>query len=159
MTMPGAPCLYYGDEIGMTGAQDPFCRAAFPWQDQSQWDVDLLAFYRQAIALRQRYPILRAGTFQSLYAGGGVYAFGRVLERQCAVVVFNTQTRPITLDLHTADFPCQGRIFEAVWNGGHYEVQQGMLRGLTIPAREAAIFLSEDSGSAPMPSGPDGNRP
>jgi neopullulanase len=159
MTMPGAPCLYYGDEIGMTGAQDPFCRAAFPWQDQSQWDVDLLAFYRHAIALRQRYPIFRTGTFKSLYAGGGVYAFSRVLERQCAVVVFNTRTRPITLDLHTADLPCQGRRFEAVWHGGRYEVQQGMLGGLTIPAREAAIFLSEDSGSTPMPSGVDGNRP
>jgi cyclomaltodextrinase len=42
MTMPGAPCIYYGDEIGMSAAQDPFCRAAFPWQDQGQWDHELL---------------------------------------------------------------------------------------------------------------------
>jgi cyclomaltodextrinase / maltogenic alpha-amylase / neopullulanase len=159
MTMPGAPCLYYGDEIGLTGAQDPFCRAALPWHTQSQWDLDLLAFYRHAIALRQRYPVFRTGTFHSLYARGGVYAFGRVLEQQCAVVMFNTQTRAITLDVPTADVPCQGRIFEEVWNGQHSEVHEGMLRGVTIPARDAAIFLSAEGGSAPMPSGLAGNGP
>ena len=50
MTMPGAPCIYYGDEIGMSTAKDPFCRAAFPWQDQGQWDHDLMAFYCRATA-------------------------------------------------------------------------------------------------------------
>ena len=34
MTMPGAPCIYYGDEIGMSGGHDPDCRGAFPWQDE-----------------------------------------------------------------------------------------------------------------------------
>jgi neopullulanase len=159
MTMPGAPCIYYGDEIGMTSAQDPFCRAAFPWQNQGQWDLDLLAFYRRAIALRQRYPILRTGTFRSLAAQGGVYAFGRVLERQCAVVIFNTQPTAVTLDLHTADLPCQGQRFEGVWNGGGYEVHHAMLRGVTIPARDAAVFLSEDDGSAAMQSSLGDHRP
>ena len=35
MTMPGAPCLYYGTEIGMDGGPDPDCRRAFPWDPQS----------------------------------------------------------------------------------------------------------------------------
>ena len=82
MTMPGAPCIYYGDEIGMSAAKDPFCRAAFPWQDQGQWDHDLLAFYCRATALRHRYPALRTGTFQRLHASGGVYAFARTLPQQ-----------------------------------------------------------------------------
>ncbi len=42
MTMPGAPCIYYGDEIGLAGEMDPDCRAAFPW-DESRWDRELLA--------------------------------------------------------------------------------------------------------------------
>jgi hypothetical protein len=71
------------------------------------------------------------------------------------VVMFNTQTRVITIDLPTADLPCLGRIFKGVWNGKRSEVHQGMLRGLTIPARDAAIFLSEDGGSSPMPNGLD----
>jgi cyclomaltodextrinase / maltogenic alpha-amylase / neopullulanase len=148
MTMPGAPCIYYGDELGMTGAQDPFCRAAYPWHDRAQWDLDLLAFYRRAIALRHRYPALRTGTFQRLYASGGVYAFARTLERQCAVMIFNTQTRAMALDLSMADLTHHGQLFEEVWNGGRYKVIQRKLHGLTVPAREALILLNDGSKEA-----------
>ena len=61
MTMPGAPCIYYGDEIGMTGANDPFSRGAFPWHDTTQWNQDLLDFFRRAIALRNQHAVLRTG--------------------------------------------------------------------------------------------------
>lgn len=87
--------------LSFFGAQDPFCRAAFPWNDAQQWDRDLLAGYRRAIALRHSYSALRTGTFQRLYARGGVYAFSRCLHRQCAVVIFNTQPRAITVDVQT----------------------------------------------------------
>jgi cyclomaltodextrinase / maltogenic alpha-amylase / neopullulanase len=99
MTMPGAPCLYYGDEIGLSSGPAPYCRAAFPWQAPQARDRELLAFYRQALALRHRYPVLRTGTFQTLSARGAVYAFGRTLPTQAAVVVFNVGTAPVTLDL------------------------------------------------------------
>src|SRR5919108_2184781 len=98
MTMPGAPCIYYGDEIGMSAGKDPFCRAAFPWQDPGQWDHDLLAFYRRAIALRHHTPALRTGTFHRLCASRGVYAFARTLPQQCAVVIANAQMRAATMD-------------------------------------------------------------
>jgi glycosidase len=54
-------------------------RAAFPWQDPSQWDHDLLAFYRRAIALRHHTPALRTGAFQRLHAEGGIDVFARTL--------------------------------------------------------------------------------
>jgi cyclomaltodextrinase / maltogenic alpha-amylase / neopullulanase len=147
MTMPGAPCIYYGDEIGMTSAQDPYCRAAFPWHDRGQWDLDLLAFYQQAIALRHRYPALRTGAFQRLYASSGVYAFARTLQRQYAVVIFNTLARPMTVDINMADLMRQGQRFEGVWNNGRYEVIQQKLHGVTVPARDALILVSDDGGS------------
>ena len=46
MTIPGAPCIYYGDEVGLSSPGDPCCRAAFPWHAEATWDTDLLAFYR-----------------------------------------------------------------------------------------------------------------
>jgi cyclomaltodextrinase / maltogenic alpha-amylase / neopullulanase len=147
MTMPGAPCIYYGDDIGMSSAQDPFCRAAFPWHDARQWDLDLLAFYRRVMALRHRYPVLRTGAFQRLHASGGVYAFGRRLPGQCAVVIFNADTRAITLDVNTADLTREGRIFEGVWNGGRYAVSLCKLQGVTVPARDAVILIGEDDGT------------
>jgi neopullulanase len=145
MTMPGAPCLYYGDEIGMSAAQDPFCRAAFPWHDERQWDLDLLAFYRRAIALRQRYPALRTGTFRPLYAKMGVYAFARIHERQWAVVILNTQATEVTIHLEMTESGHEGQVFEGVWNSGRYVVSQQAIRQVTVPARDALILISSET--------------
>ncbi len=81
MTMPGAPCIYYGDEIGLSAGDDPLCREAFPWDDLAAWDTELLAYFRQATALRHRYPALRTGSFEVIYTKDQVYAYRRVLGR------------------------------------------------------------------------------
>ncbi|HHS50705.1 MAG TPA: hypothetical protein ENN07_06265, partial [candidate division Zixibacteria bacterium] len=63
---PGAPCIYYGDEIGMTGGADPDCRKAFPWHEQDTWDTELLSTVRYISSLRERNSCLRHGTFRPL---------------------------------------------------------------------------------------------
>jgi neopullulanase len=92
MTLPGAPCIYYGDEVGLSAAGDPYCRGAFPWHDHESWDLDLLAHYREAIALRNQQPVLRVGEFRTLFAADKVYAFRRELDGKHAIVVFNAAT-------------------------------------------------------------------
>ena len=79
MTLPGAPCIYYGDEVGLSAPGDPYCREAFPWQDEQSWDWDLLTHYKNAISLRRDHPVLRTGTFETIYARGDVYACQRRL--------------------------------------------------------------------------------
>jgi len=59
--LPGAPTVYYGDEIGMRGGHDPACRGAMPWSHQDDWDTSLLAWLTQLIAVRRARPELRAG--------------------------------------------------------------------------------------------------
>ncbi|MGC3955474.1 MAG: glycoside hydrolase family 13 protein [Propionicimonas sp.] len=56
----GAPMLYYGDEIGMTGENDPGCRAGMVW-DEDAWDGSLLAGVRELSARRASLPALRRG--------------------------------------------------------------------------------------------------
>ncbi len=140
MTMPGAPCLYYGSEIGLSAAGDPHCRGAFPWDESAPWNHDLLAFYRRAIALRHRYPVLRVGDFRALYAAHGVYAFERALGTQRAVVIFNTTTQPVNLDL--ALEARKGQIFKGVWSEGNYSTHEGKLLGVTVAAREGQVILT-----------------
>lgn len=65
MAFPGAPAIYYGDEIGMTGGKDPACRGAFPW-DTSQWNVDLREWVKKLANLRKQYPALRRGSIRRL---------------------------------------------------------------------------------------------
>jgi len=149
MTMPGAPWIYYGDEIGLSAAKDPFCRGAFPWQDDGRWDHDLLTFYRRATALRHRYPALRTGTFQRLHASGGVYAFARTLPQQCAVVIVNTQTTPTSMDVDVAGVALTATVFDSVWNGGRYAVKGRRLHKVTVPARDAVVLVSVDGEAAP----------
>jgi cyclomaltodextrinase len=142
MTMPGAPCIYYGDEIGMTGANDPFCRAAFPWQQAGQWNKPLLDFFARAIALRNQYPALRTGSFHIVYADGDIFAFRRQLGEQTMLVVFNRGVDEITLDLELTDARDEGRCFAGVWNGAASEVTGGVLANLVVPGRDAVVLVS-----------------
>ncbi|MDT2832671.1 glycoside hydrolase family 13 protein [Vagococcus carniphilus] len=58
----GSPCIYYGTEIGMTGANDPDCRRCMVWEKENQ-DLDFLEFTKQLVALRRaEQPILSYGT-------------------------------------------------------------------------------------------------
>lgn len=144
MTMPGAPCIYYGDEIGLSAADDPHCRGAFPWNRPEAWDDDLLAFYRKAAALRQRHEVLRTGAFETLYAAGSVYAFRRVLDGQDAVVIFNVASTAVRLSLPLP--PEASSLYSQVWPSGETAEGRGEEGRLdvTIPSREARVFVQHN---------------
>ncbi len=98
MAFPGAPAIYYGDEIGLEGGSDPDSRRAFPWQE-ADWDKDLNAWVKQLIALRKRTPALRRGDFVPLLAQDDLYAFGRTLGEEKVVVMFNASSQARHLEV------------------------------------------------------------
>jgi cyclomaltodextrinase len=79
-TLPGAPCVYYGDEVGMEGNHDPDCRRGFTW-DESRWDTEGLAWTRAVLALRHELPALRRGGLQVAGASDDAIAFVRGTDR------------------------------------------------------------------------------
>jgi alpha-glucosidase len=87
-TWPGVPCIYYGDEVGLDGNNDPFCRKPFPWKKEQQ-DGDLLALYQRMTKLRHRTQALRYGGCQVIYAEDNVVVFVRVLKQQRVLVAIN----------------------------------------------------------------------
>jgi len=89
MTIAGAPSLYYGDEIGLLGEQDPYSRGSFPWHHPERWDRDLLAYISGATALRHANPVLRHGDFRVVGAVGQTVAYLRRQEDAAALVVVN----------------------------------------------------------------------
>ncbi len=64
-SLPGMPCVYYGDEIGLEGGTDPFNRAPFPWDEMDLPDRQALAEWYAALGrLRAAYPALRRGALR-----------------------------------------------------------------------------------------------
>ncbi len=94
-TFPGAPSVYYGDEIGLTGGPpDAMARKSFPWDHPETWREALRAYHKELIALRLAHPALRVGDVEPLAATADTYAFGRVLEGTYLVVAVNVAEGP-----------------------------------------------------------------
>jgi len=85
---PGAPAIYYGDEIGMEGGDDPDCRRAFPW-DESIWDKDLQDELRTLVGLRNLHPALRRGEPRFLQSSGQYLVLSRILPEEEIVLALN----------------------------------------------------------------------
>lgn len=90
LTMPGAPGIYYGDEIGMNGGQDPMNRGAFPWDKPETWDRETLELTRALIRLRKAHPALRNGEWRFLFQHrADAFGFERISEDERIMVVIN----------------------------------------------------------------------
>ncbi|MDO4869269.1 MAG: alpha-amylase family glycosyl hydrolase [Bacillota bacterium] len=74
MTLPGLPCIYYGDEAGTEGYKDPFNRTCYPWDQENQ---DLLQWYRKLTEIRSAHGVFRQGGYRTIDASDGLFAFER----------------------------------------------------------------------------------
>jgi glycosidase len=86
MTFVGMPAIYYGDEIGLTGGNDPDCRMTMNWENNDQI---LLEFYRKIIKTRKNLLPLRYGDFRSIYCDKNTYGFSRHFNGESIYIIFN----------------------------------------------------------------------
>ena len=77
MTLPGMPCIYYGDEAGLRGGKDPDNRRPYPWGRENK---KLQSYCREFIQLRKKFDALRTGRMIPIYAEGEVYIYARSIE-------------------------------------------------------------------------------
>lgn len=94
MTFPGAPSIFYGDEIGLPGDLDPDCRRTFPWDRPESWDQHTLAYHLELIAIRHNHPALRTGSYHRLYADDSVYVFARKNDNETLLIGMNVAAEP-----------------------------------------------------------------
>lgn len=107
-TFPGAPLIYYGDEVGMYGADDPYCRAPMWWEQVAEvhkagYRADLRRFYQELTGLRRDWKPLSRGDFRVLLSDNRrrVVAFARRWQGEQVAVLLNGGARParVTLNL------------------------------------------------------------
>lgn len=94
-TLPGIPSLYYGDEAGMEGYGDPFCRAFYPWGKE---DAYLLEFYKTLGSFRRNNKVFKSGDFVPVFAEKGTFCFERVLKNERVLVCVNRWCDPVFID-------------------------------------------------------------
>ncbi len=138
MCYPGTPSIYYGDEIGLEGGEDPDCRRAFPW-DERRWDQELLADFRRYIALRHEHPALRRGRYVTLYAEGQVYAFSRQSKEEALLIVLNAGEESVHVTLPLTSLEVASAAWVDVWSDERWDVSEEKLK-LELPGLQARVL-------------------
>ncbi|MBE9242563.1 glycoside hydrolase family 13 protein [Synechocystis salina] len=140
-TFPGAPCVYYGDEVGLAGGADPDCRRVFP--AKTDWDLDCWEFYRQLIALRHRYQCLQLGDYKILVTAGMGYAFQRQYGDETLIIAVNAgdNVTEISLSPEILDLDKIERIESIFTTDSQIEIQQTpSVLSVTMPPQSGKIF-------------------
>ena len=148
MTMPGVPCIYYGDEAGMEGYSDPYNRAGYPWGEE---DEDLKTIYRNAIGLRKLDPVFTDGAFAPFAQNGDVFGFYRDTDKSHAAVLVNRSLS----QAHDVTLPAKGERAVEIIGGRSVTVENGQ-SNLTLPPMGSAVIIFHDAQTgyaAPMPEG------
>jgi len=93
-TLPGVPCVYYGDEAGMQGGADPFNRGCYPWGEE---DTDLLFWYKKLAKIRKEQSCFKDGLYTLIEARKGIFAFTRGEGKKRILVAINTSGKDRTV--------------------------------------------------------------
>ena len=129
---PGSPTVYYGDEAGMEGFEDPLNRGGYPWGDEDQ---ELLAFFRRLGALRRSRPSLQEGELDYLYARRGGLVIRRSLGAECTVAALNAREEPLELCI-----PWERELAREAMSGQQFYAAGGQLQ-LRLPPLSGMILI------------------
>ncbi|AZZ91965.1 maltodextrin glucosidase [Hahella sp. KA22] len=139
-TYSGAPCLYYGDEIGLPGGGDPDCRRPFPW-DRERWDIDILNWCKTLIALRKSTPALCRGGHIDLWADTDCYCFARTAKEGSVIIAANRGDAATAL-LDTRLLGAPGGYWRDLLSGDIFTTDEHTL-ALSLPSKSVLILLPE----------------
>jgi len=138
---PGAPAIYYGDEIGLKGDKDPGCRSAFPW-DEFQWNQEIRNWFKTLISLRKGHAALRKGDCRLVLADHrrSCFAIARALGDENIVAMINAspKQRQIRLPVEGMGWK-NGRTLRNLLGKDEYIVLRGAVQ-VTLPPWSGAYI-------------------
>ncbi len=121
-TLPGAPTIFYGDEVGLTGNDDPDDRRTYPWSDLGGTpDQAMFAHYQTLASLRKQNTALTAGDLRVLFADNlsGTVAYGRKTTSQAALVVINQSNQARNISIPVAGYLPDGLTLNSLYGVGN----------------------------------------
>jgi cyclomaltodextrinase / maltogenic alpha-amylase / neopullulanase len=139
LTIPGVPVIYYGDEIGMTGAADPDNRRMMRFDDLNNNEIETKTEVSNLIKIRNEHPALRYGDFVTLLADENCYAYIRSDMNERVLVILNKNGEPQTVELNIpAVYDVENCV--NIPNGNTIKVNNGKL-SVKIPAIGWSMFV------------------
>jgi glycosidase len=148
MTHPGAPMIYYGDEVGMYGADDPTNRKPMLWKDLEPYelvedtvDTAQLDWYRRVIALRSAHSALRTGSFSTVLVDDARDLWGWLREdgAERLLVVVNGSDRVQAAESDAAFRERVAGAWDLVFDSDP-TVKGATIDGMSIPALGARVW-------------------
>jgi len=140
MSYPGSPTIYYGDEVGLGGGDDPYNRSPYPWADEGgRPDEALLADFQRLTKLRHDLPVLRHGTLSApLHLDDHLVVLARRDGKTWAVTATNNsdEARTVTIRL-----PFAARALRDALGGEAVAVTNGSIR-LTVPPLFGRVLVT-----------------
>lgn len=147
MTMPGAPAIYYGDEVGITGDDDPDDRRTFPWKGEGAFgeggNLDLKNHTRALIHLRHDNPVFSRGELSFLLTDDANRTLAYLMRTadEAAVVAINRNPQPKTIHVDVSGrLPSLVSMVDALGAFGEVTAHNGILT-LEMPGLSAAVLL------------------
>ena len=128
---PGSPTLYYGDEAGMEGFEDPMNRRTFPWGRENK---ELQRLFKALGALREERPSLRQGDIRYIGAEGAILVFERTLNGERTVIALNAGDTEWELEM-----PWETAFAKELLSFQHFWARDGRIR-LSLPPRSGVIL-------------------
>lgn len=142
---PGAPAIYYGDEVGMRGGKEPDSRGGFPW-DESEWNVELRSWIKNLVALRKSSVALRRGDYSQFAAedASGLFSFARKVDQQLVVATFNfgRELRKVRLQVREIGWQLNQTLKDLLSGQGYKMEGEGV--DLRLPAGGAVWLAAEN---------------
>ncbi|MGH1392966.1 MAG: glycoside hydrolase family 13 protein [Trichormus sp.] len=139
LTFPGAPSIYYGDEVGLPGKLDPDSRRGFPLE--ANWDKEIYQTHHQLIALRHTYPALRIGEYQVISAQGALYIFARTFGTEELIIAVNVGTASAQIDIDITNLQTQpNKLLYGKAQFNWHSAGETKQLSLNIPSRSGCIL-------------------
>lgn len=110
-TLFGVPCIYYGDEIGMEGYSDPFCRLPFAWDN---FDEEILSHYKRLAQLRSSLDVFKDGEYIELFSDKNCIIYERYDQDELIIVCINLGENKFTLKF-------EGTLYDLLEGGSYTE--------------------------------------
>ncbi len=142
MTQPGAPVIYYGDEIGMVGGKDPDNRRCFPWSEARD-NNEMLRFVRKLVAIRQAHPSLRGGDVKTLMRHNHFrqFAYLRSDRGEKAVVALNSGAEARDMSFEVGNEVPNGTVLQDAMTGLKTTVVGGRVLLKAVPSQSGVIMF------------------